>query len=186
MGDAQFDYNVARWKPQISYVVQDKQGELQITPNRRNTGMLSNLFAGQVRNKWVIHLSDHVPMDLSAELGVGESRLNLKGLQLKSLNVHVGVGESIIDLSGPHAQNIDVEIRGGVGEGAVVVPNSIGVQVSAGKGLGEMNVEDLIRDGDHFVNEQWGKSEVTMNITVRAGIGAIKLRTEDFGKIQRQ
>jgi hypothetical protein len=57
----------------------------------------------------------------------------------------------------------------------VQLPSEIGVRVNAEGGLGQINAEGLQREGDAYVNDAYGDSDVTLDVDVRGGVGQINL-----------
>ncbi len=52
---------------------------------------------------------------------------------------------------------------------------TIGVRVRAEGGIGKINAEGLDKEGDSYVNDAYGNSEVTVNVEVQGGVGEINL-----------
>jgi hypothetical protein len=57
----------------------------------------------------------------------------------------------------------------------VLVPSEVGVRVRAEGGLGKINAEDFQREGEAYVNDAYGDSDVSLNVDVRGGVGTINL-----------
>jgi hypothetical protein len=171
--EGRFTTNIHRWIPSVDYSVTGGRGRLAIRQKRGRS-----LFFGHRRNDWDIKLNDAMPIDLRVSLGAGESRLDLRGLNVGSLSVHMGVGEARLDLSGERARDLEVTIEGGVGSGRIILPRTIGVRARIEGGIGSVDAHGLIRDGHVYTNEAYGKSPITLNIKIDAGIGSIDLRTE--------
>jgi hypothetical protein len=171
--DADFEYNLPFLKPTARYDDAGFRGYLSVT----QSGEKSLSLGGDLKNKWNLRVQQGVPLDLSVNLGVGESQLNLGQLALRSVNVHVGVGECRMDLRGPEPKrDYTVEIHGGVGEAVVYLPKGVGVIADAKGGLGELQVEgNLRKDGNQYLNDLYGKSKVTVRLDIRGGVGSIRL-----------
>ncbi len=168
--DAEFSYNVDRAKPQVQYTVSGDRGTLTIEqPSGSGSG------GHDARYSWDLHLSDKVPMNISVEQGAGRTELNLASLALNSLSVQVGAGESYVDLTGDYKHDVVARIHGGVGKATVKLPRDVGVRVMARGGIGAINAHDLIKQGDVYVNDQYGRSPVTVRVEVEGGIGEINL-----------
>jgi hypothetical protein len=86
-------------------------------------------------NEWSIQLGSGVPLDLSIDVGAGESTLRLGGLDLAELSVDTGAGTTSIDLTGSWQHDVHASVRGGVGELRIDLPSEIGVRVNASTGL---------------------------------------------------
>jgi hypothetical protein len=163
--EADFAYNVADWEPEVDYQVSGDTGELIVEQGSGEDIPLG----GEARNEWDLRFNDDVPIDLSVQMGAGES-----GLDLDSLT-QMGAGETTVDLTGSYDRDIAATIEGGVGEATVQLPSEIGVRVNAEGGLGQINAEGLQREGNAYVNDAYGDSDVTLDVDVRGGVGQINL-----------
>jgi hypothetical protein len=170
--EGDFPYNVADWKPNVSYDVSDKKGELVVKQGSAKGAGLS----GGARNEWDIRLNDEVPTDLVVQLGAGESDLDLDSLTLKGLRLQMGAGKTTVDLTGDYAQGFDASIQGGVGEATVLLPSEVGVEAKAEGGLGKIDAKGLNRVGDSYVNDAYGESDVNLSVNVQGGVGQINLK----------
>jgi hypothetical protein len=75
-----------------------------------------------------------------------------------------------VDLTGAYEQDLTATIEGGVGEATVRLPSEVGVRVSAEGGLDEINAEGLQREGEAYVNDAYGDSDITLDVDVRGGV----------------
>jgi hypothetical protein len=169
--EGDFSYNVADWKPEVSYDVSGEKGELVV----RQGGSKGSNLTGEARNEWEIRMNDEVPTDLVVQLGAGESDLDLDSLALEGLKLQMGAGKTTVDLTGDYARGFNSSIQGGVGEATVMLPSGVGVKANAQGGLGKINAEGLKRVGDAYVNDAYGESDVTLNVKVQGGVGEINL-----------
>ena len=80
-----------------------------------------------------------------------------------------------VDLTSDYGQDLEASIEGGVGEATVMLPSGVGVRVRAEGGLGKINAEGLQREGDSYVNEAYGDSDVILDVDVQGGVGQINL-----------
>src|SRR5215212_5240252 len=170
--EADFSYNVADWKPKVSYDVSDQKGELIVKQRSAEGAGLS----GDVRNEWNLRLNDEVPTDLVVQMGAGESDLDLDSLALTGVDLQMGAGKTTVDLTGDYAQSFDASIQGGVGEATVLLPSDVGVKAKAEGGLGKINAEGLKRVGNSYVNDAYGEPDVNLSVEVQGGIGQINLK----------
>jgi N-terminal domain of toast_rack, DUF2154 len=170
--EGDFSYNVADWKPEVSYDVSGDEGELLV----RQGGSKDSNLTGKARNEWDIRLNDELPTDLAVQLGAGESDLDLDSLTLTGLKLQMGAGKTTVDLTGDYTQSFNSSIQGGVGEATVELPSEVGVKAKAQGGLGEINAEGLKRVGDSYVNDAYGESDVNLTVNVQGGVGEINLK----------
>jgi hypothetical protein len=119
--EADFSYNVADWKPEVSYDVSGETGELSVEQGNSEGVRLG----GDARNEWEVRFNDEVPTDLVVEMGAGESNLDLDSLTLTGLDLEMGAGKTTVDLTGDYAQGFDASLESGVGEATVLVPSEV-------------------------------------------------------------
>lgn len=106
-------------------------------------------------------------------MGARESDLDLDSLALEGLDLKIGAGQTMVDLKGDYEQDLAASIHGGVGEATIMLPSEIGVRAEGG--IGKINAEGLDKEGDSYVNDAYGNSEVTVNVEVQGGVGEINL-----------
>jgi hypothetical protein len=178
--EADFAYNVAAWQPEVNYEVVGDTGELTV----KQQGLREGIPTRDVRNRWDLRLSDEVPLDLSVQMGGGVGNLDLDSLDLTGLNLDVGAGVSRVDLTRAWDRDLSAVIRGGAGQVTVLLPSQVGVKVEAGTRLGRINADGLRREGQAFVNDAYGDSDVTLKIEVQGGAGQINLEVVQEGAQQ--
>jgi hypothetical protein len=170
--EGDFSYNVAEWKPKVSYDVSGEKGDLIV----KQGGSRGSNLTGKARNEWDIRLNDELPTDLVVQMGAGESDLDLDSMTLTGLKLQMGAGKTTVDLTGDYAQSFDASIQGGVGEATVELPSEVGVKAKAQGGLGKIDAgEGLKKVGDSYVNDAYGESDVTLDVKVQGGVGEINL-----------
>jgi hypothetical protein len=191
--EADFTYNVPDWRPEVEYEVSNGEGRLTVRqPNTDDITLDSN-----IRYEWDLRFAENVPLDLRVECGAGEHDIDLAGLDVTELDVKLGAGDVEIDLSdneslsrlefdigagsaninldGPWADDVDVDIQGGVGQTKLRLPSDVGVRVDVTRGIGDIDVSGLYRQGNAYVNDAYDESDVTMEVNIQAGIGRIEL-----------
>ncbi|HMD85129.1 MAG TPA: toast rack family protein [Terriglobia bacterium] len=167
--DADFTYNVPEWKPEVRYDVSGGVGNLEVEQSG------SGASGGNTRNEWDVHLSSKAPMEMTVNMGAGRATLTLSGLALSRLELNMGAGETTVDLTGNWKKDLSAQIHGGVGRATIRLPRDVGVHVVAQGGLGSINASDFHKQGDAYVNDQYGKSPVTLQVEVEGGVGEINL-----------
>jgi len=167
--DADFTYNVPEWKPEVSYDVSAGVGYLEV----KQPG--SGGSSGNTRNEWALRLNDKTPKEMTVNIGAGRALLSLSGLALSRLELNMGAGETTLDLTGNWKNDFAAQIHGGVGRATIRLPRDVGVHVVAHGGLGAINASGFRKDGDAYVNDQYGKSPITLQIEVEGGVGEIDL-----------
>ncbi len=193
--EAEFAFSDGRFEPEVDYDVRGGTGTLDI----RQPSVRSFLGFDNYRNTWDIQLAEDVPMELNIDMGAGKVDLDLGDVQvtkmtmeagagdmaldfsggrhLRDLRVETGAGELTIDLSGDSwEEDIEAKISAGAGDITVIVPEDIGVRIEVSKGLGEVNVRGFRTAGsDTYENDVYGETDVSIDVTVEAGVGQITL-----------
>jgi hypothetical protein len=173
--EADFRYAEREGKPKISYQGSAMGGQLEIS----QAGKKFNF--GRTENHWDLRFGNNIPMELSVDMGAGQSELKLGELSLTRLEIKLGAGEIIADLTGNWKKDLDADIRGGVGHAVILLPEDVGVRVHATGGIGSIMADKLRREGDEYSNDLYGKSPVTLRLDVSGGVGNIELRPTPRG-----
>jgi hypothetical protein len=171
--DADFRYGGAQGKPRVDYIVTGDHGQLDIT--QRQYGAV---HFGDSHDDWDLRFGGDVPLELRLNMGAGQNNLRLNGLDVKRLEVHMGAGELNLDLTGARKSDLQATIEGGAGQATIRLPRDVGVRAYASGGIGSVNARGMTRDGDAYVNAAYGKSPVTIELTVHGGVGEINLLAE--------
>jgi len=170
-----FDYREHEGKPELTYTPSGKEGSLEI--RQGESGIHTHWGTGG--SKWYVHLNNDVPSDLNVKMGAGRGDLQLAGMNLGHVQLEMGAGQVNADLSGDWKRNVDVDIEGGVGSATIRLPKNIGVEVHASGGLGAIDTNGLSHRDDDYVNDAYGKSPVTMHVSVEGGVGHVRLVSAD-------
>ncbi len=161
------------WMPELNYKVTGTRGELTLQQPSNSVNIVSS---GNVKNVWELALADSVPLYIDVELGAGKGFLDLKGLNVSSLDMVMGAGDVTVDFGGDWDRAFTASIKGGVGRAKIFLPEDVGVKVSARGGLGDIKTSGLTKDGDMYVNDAYSPGEKTLEISVEGGIGEIILQ----------
>ncbi|MFA5845178.1 MAG: toast rack family protein [Coriobacteriia bacterium] len=172
--DAEFTFAPRSWRPVVEYSVSGDVGNLSVKqPSIRDA---SKWPFGESRNEWDVRLTDGLPLDLAVELGAGDGGLALGTLDLRRLEVNLGAGDVTIDLTGSPAHDLSADISGGIGSLTLRVPRDVGVRVTGREdGVGTYDAPGFTADGEAFVNDAYGESEVTFDITLVRGVGDVRI-----------
>jgi hypothetical protein len=139
-------------------------------------GLDEGIPTPDARNEWDLRLNDAVPLDLGVQMGGGVSNLDLDSLSLRGLSIDMAAGATTVDLTGDWERDLSALVRGGAGEVTVLFPSQVGVRVNAGTRLGRVTTDGLQEQGEGFVNDAYGDSEVTLEVRVQGGVGQIILK----------
>lgn len=169
--EANFNYNVPAWKPEIHY--HSFAGRADLSIRQPAAGHIGNN-----KSDWDLRLNNDIPTDFLLHFGAGEAHLDLGSLNLRSVEVEMGVGEIHIDLRGTPKHDYNVRIRGGIGEATVNLPANAGIYAKAEGGLGEIQVRGLRKENGRWLNEWYDSDRPQVRVDVSGGIGQINLIAE--------
>jgi len=175
--EAEFEYNVAEWQPEIEYKVDNGRGRLLVRQPANDRWRVPN----GTKNNWTIALNGDVPMELVLDVGIGDSHLELGSLALSDIDVDAGIGNVTVDLTGSWADDVSVNIDGGIGNVNLELPSDVGVRLERDVGIGSIDIEGFHRKGDVFVNDAFGQTDVTIDLNIDAGIGRIRVGPPPMG-----
>jgi hypothetical protein len=168
-----FTFAPESWRPEASSTVEGSAAVLTIKQPRESGR--ADLFTN-TRNSWTITLPQGVATDLKLILGVGTSDVDLRGLDLKALDVLTGVGSTTIDLSGARETDVQAQIEAGVGELTLRLPQDVGVRVTSEQdGIGDLSAPGFHHSGTEWTNSAYSGTGPKIEIALTRGIGDIKL-----------
>jgi hypothetical protein len=171
--EGEFNYNIAAWEPEIRYEDADFRGRLTVRQGEGTAAL------GKSVNEWNVRLTDEVPVELDVHCGAGDSQLDLRGMNLRGVNVKMGAGRVELDLRSEHQRDFEVNVEGGVGQATIRVPKGAAVESEARGGLGQINVHGLKKaDGGLWVSDEGERGKPGIRLKVKGGIGEINIHAE--------
>jgi hypothetical protein len=173
--EADFTYRHHSWRPEVGYSVAGSEGSLTI----RQPSTLVVVPTGSLPAEWDLRLNSDVPMNMDITLGGGGGALDLGDLNLSRVDIKFGGGGAKIDLTGEWERDVDLSIIGGAGGVSLTLPRDVGVRVDVTTGLGVVEASGLRKEGDAYVNDAYGKSDVTLQVDVVVGVGGVDLELGD-------
>jgi hypothetical protein len=174
--NATFIYQPASWKPDVKFRSETVSGAPTAALYVDQSEDAKPLNLGVNKNSWDINLADGVPLDLSIKTGVGQSTVDLRGLDVRSLEAVTGAGEATIDLGAPRPSDMTGTITSGVGNLTLRLPSSVGVKVTgSGDGVGDLSAVGFTQNGDALTNDAWGKPGPKIELRITRGVGNVRL-----------
>jgi hypothetical protein len=166
--EGRFTYNRLRLRPEVSYTAGGFRGHLVVEEP-------SHVSTATARYVWDLRFNNQTPLDLDVNCGAGQSRLDLGDLALRRVNVEMGVGELKMDLRGMPRNDYEVKVRGGVGQATVYLPDGVGIEARVEGGIGGIHAPGLQKREGRYVNDSYGHAKTTVRLDIEGGIGAINL-----------
>jgi hypothetical protein len=164
----EFVYNVEELEPEVTYDVQDGQGELLVKhgsdPIRLDQLALPD--RGELRNEWTLAFSEDVPLDLQLDVGASYGKIELGGLMLENLDLTMGAADLQLGFDRPNSERLrSFHIYSGAAK----------LELSE---LGNANLERLTFDGGlgtyHF--DFGGDWQQSADVRILAGASQVTLR----------
>ncbi len=170
--DADFNYSDSYETPRVEYNVAGGVGHLSISQDNQGTQF------NAAHNQWNLRFSNEVPLELKVEMGTGRGQLRLRDMPVTRLDMTVGAGQADLDLTGDRKNDLVANLEGGVGQVTIRLPRKVGVVVRASGGIGAVDAHGLRHEDDEYTNEAYGKTPATIRLTVKGGVGQIRLIEE--------
>ena len=143
---------------------------------------------GEDTGRWNIALSQHRPVMLKLDGGIGSLNMDLARLWLTELDINLGIGGFEIDLPEPRENSYLVTMDGGIGGGILTLPRGAAVRLIADLGVGGVDVGDSMQrmdNNDDFVGVDglwetvnFEESENRITIEYDGGVGGLEVQFE--------
>ena len=170
--NATFHYSEKVGRPTVRYDVTGAHGRLLVeSPKNSSSG-------GKTENTWDLQMDSGMPLDMTVEIGAGESNLDMSQLNLRSVEVNIGAGEMTLNMAGKYKRDVTVQINGGVGEARIRLPKDIGAEVTATGGIGSIDTKGLTKRDGKYYNDAYAEGKPAVHMEVQGGIGNITLSVE--------
>ena len=145
----------------------------------RSSGTSSFPFVvGNVSRVWDIGLGQETPINLRADLGAGDSTIDLENMLITGLRVNMGVGHTTVTL--PSKGRFEGTVNTAIGETVIVVPKGMAVRVRIKSGLSSVKVPDGYQQlgvGDHtYTSPGYETAQDRVDLTVSQAIGSVVIR----------
>lgn len=189
-----YTYKKDRWKPEISYEIENGEGLLNIIST---DSRLEKNYDDDDNSNWNISLNKDIRQKLNLKIGAGEGNIDLSNSNLEYFECNMAAGKLVIDLSNTSVPDVELnaiasdvtidlsgkwkndlhaEMHGGVGELLIYVPKNVGVKLEIRGILGEVDAKGFHKEGRFFMNEQYEKTDETLYIYVFGGLGEVQVK----------
>jgi hypothetical protein len=128
-------------------------------------------------SSWVVGLTPNVPLVLRIKTGVGNSRLDLRGLRITNLSLGSGVGQTVVTL--PASGRVTARVESGVGETNIFIPRGTESRVRVSNGIGAVQISgDYQRIGDVHTSSGFETANNRIELEIEGGVGRISVEAE--------
>lgn len=162
--------NPQKGEPIVCFSKNDGQGILEVKQKPQR-----GFFLDRAKGcDWDVYISNQVPIDAKLQLGSGESRIHLGALRLKTLEVNNGVGDCTLSLLG-FAGSLQAKAATGMGHLTILLPKNVGVRVVCQRGLGTVDIQGLLQEGEEYFNQAWQTGDKSIELEATAGMGKLEI-----------
>lgn len=159
-------------KIETNYEVSNGRGYYELRSHGEVHGPIV-ISAGQ--NGWNLMVNNQIPVALSVDSAVGETRLDLVSASVKEIDARMAVGR--IEVSLPQGQAVAGVIRGAVGEVVIYVPREARVRIEASTAVTAVNFPTgFTRDGNTITNAEAGGKKADIDLRVNLPVGLVTVR----------
>jgi hypothetical protein len=156
-------------------------------------------FFGDTRRSWRVTLPAHMDLGLSTTVDAGTGRLDLSGIDLRSLSLTGNAAEIVVDASKasvasfsasanagklvltlPEAGSMDGSISANAGAVELCVADGVGLAVESSESLGSTNLAEagLTKQGDRWRNAAYDTATDRIELHVSVNAGSLTLNPE--------
>jgi hypothetical protein len=155
------------------YAVVGEEAQYSLSPEGETWNAFPNWPARMAR--WDVALSPNIPVVLMIDSGVGETVLDLQGLQVIELSVDGGLGTMRLTL--PAQGDVEGDLNLGIGAVEILVPQGVAVRMQVDGGLSNVIVPaGYVRDGDVYTSPGYASAENRVQLRLEGGIGQIRIQ----------
>jgi hypothetical protein len=157
----------------LTFDASDSGSQASVRLNSSNVS-IAMPFGGSEEH-WTVALNPGVAYDLTLEMGVGQSTVDLSKLTVTAGQLNAGVGAT--DLTLPAKGKFTMNIDGGVGTVKIRLPGKMALRVEVDTGLGSFNPGARLRalSGDVYETEGFDLADNAITLRIKAGVGTISV-----------
>jgi hypothetical protein len=128
---------------------------------------------------WELGLSPAPALQFNADLAVGQSELDLAGLNLDSLETSMGMGQIVVIL--PEQGRAQARISQGLGIVDITIPRGMAVRINAGTAMAVRDLpDDFQRQGDNvFASPGYATADDQVDLDISLAMGVLTVRYAD-------
>jgi hypothetical protein len=130
------------------------------------------------RRTWDLGLSPAPVLELRANLGLGEARLDLTDLRLGDLQTEMGLGFTEVTL--PSEGRFQARIDSAIGQMVVIIPENMAARVSVDSGLTvRLMPEGYQKVGDVYTSPGYETADERVELHVSQAIGVLEVHDRE-------
>ena len=126
--------------------------------------------------RWILRHAEGIPTDIRIETGASDLNLDLRELNVQSLNVDGGAAD--IDVVLPaNAGRTTADFSIGAAELDITVPDGVAAQIDFEGGISSLNIDEsrFPKQGDRYVSPDFESAANRVTIKIEAGVSDITI-----------
>ena len=130
----------------------------------------------KIENDLTVKLSSELPTDISLNLGVADTRLDLREVLVNDLDIEIGVA-SLDLIMGDRAEIARVNLRSGVSSVKISLPDNVGSRIIIKEGLSSKQLKDLEKiDDKTYQTVNYDEAEKKIEIDLDIGLSRLEIK----------
>ena len=127
---------------------------------------------------WELGLTPGASLALDASMGVGNTELDLAGLELEALSADMGMGRISVVL--PATGQFKATLSQGIGIVEIIIPKGMAVRIEADTALVARELpDDLVKQEEFYTSAGYASAANRVEIDAGVAIGLLKVRYQE-------
>ncbi|RMG98378.1 MAG: hypothetical protein D6705_06090 [Deltaproteobacteria bacterium] len=118
---------------------------------------------------------DAAPLALHVRLVRAKGRIDLRRVDLASLDLVQGDGDVNLYVGGVRWRSARIDVQGGRGNLDLRIDRGFGARVFVESGPGRVDLRGFVWDGEAYVNAAYGDAPATYTVVLRLGEGRVRV-----------
>jgi hypothetical protein len=161
----------------VKQIVQLQTDPASVSLQSEGAIIMPALGRWSTQPSWDFSLHPVLVKDLTTDIGLGKTELDLTHQEIESFTTSIGLGQTVIRL--PRSGQFIGDIKGGMGDLLVIIPEGLEVRYRASVGLGYVDSPTgYTRIGDYYESLDYDQGEDAADLFIELGMGIIRFEEE--------
>lgn len=131
---------------------------------------------GEKKDKWQLHFSRDIPLEINLKSGLSELDLDLSLLRVE--NISLDIGASKLRLLVPASGNSKVAIKSGVADVEIAVPAGKSARIKVDGGLSSSDIDEkrFPRVDEYYISPDFSSSANRVEMEIGSGLSRVKIK----------
>lgn len=166
-------------RPEVSA---EESGERMKVELKRRSKTVS--FGERDRERWIVKLSETMPVDMRLDAGGAQVRLDLADIVLRKLDLETGAADVDLIL-GTKSSEVKCDVSCGAASIDMVIPAGAGLRVVKESALSAFSTGDinLVESGKFLESPDFDTRSVRIFLTIESGVSSLRIRQSEEIKV---